>query len=318
MLIQSIPPLVRKLHIYLLIFLSFISGCRVREKWQTTTLLFFDTLCEIRIFCSASTFADASEEVYRAFSEIGEHFAPGRKDYSSPVVINLFHRSLDVYHDSEGCFDITVAPLSRIWGFLGNSHRLPSPQEIKSILGSIGMEKVKEENGNLILPPDMELDWGGIAKGYGIGVASKSLLEMGISRGFINAGGDLYCWGKNPDNQDWNIGIQHPRKEGYLGILSISNLGAATTGDYQRYFVVNGVRYHHVFDPRTGYPAKGKRSVTVIGPETVLCDALSTALFVCKQPEKILERYPDYGAVIVDSDGNISILGKTYPFRSLQ
>jgi thiamine biosynthesis lipoprotein len=164
----------------------------------------------------------------------------------------------------------------------------------------------------------MELDWGGIAKGYGIDLASKSLLEMGISRGFINAGGDLYCWGKNPDNRDWNIGIQHPRKEGYLGILSISDLGAATTGDYQRYFMVNGVRYHHVFDPRTGYPAKGKRSVTVIGPETVLCDALSTALFVCKQPAKILEKYPDYGVIIVDSDGKLFILGKTYPFRSLQ
>ena len=318
MLIPSITPLARKFHIYSLVFLSLILSCGVREKWQTTTLLFFDTLCEIKIFCSASTFEAASQEVYRVFSEVEEHFAPGRRDYSSPVVIDLFHRSLDVYHDSEGCFDITVAPLSRIWGFLNDSRRLPSPQEIKSILGCIGIEKIKEEKGNLILLPDMELDWGGIAKGYGIDLASKSLLEMGILRGFINAGGDLYCWGKNPDNQDWNIGIQHPRREGYLGILSISNLGAATTGDYQRYFTVNGIRYHHVFDPRTGYPARGKRSVTVFGPETVLCDALSTALFVCKQPKKILEKYPDYGAVIVDFDGHLFILGKTYPFRPLQ
>ena len=98
------------------------------------------------------------------------------------------------------------------------------------------------------------------------------------------------------------------------GSRIVSNLGAANAGDYQRFFLQDGQRYHHIFNPKTGYPALGKQSVTVIGPETLLCDALSTAVFVSRAPEEILQKYPEYGAVIVDSEGNISLLGKDYTF----
>lgn len=312
--------MVKKLCILLLVFLFLISGCRTKEKWHTSTILVFDTLCEIKIFCSSSAFKSAQKDIHRIFSEIDSHFSPGAHDYFSSIVLDLFERALKVYHDSNGCFDITVAPLSKVWGFLNKSYSVPAPEQIKSILRNIGMEKIKIEKNKkkLFLLPGMELDWGGIAKGFAIDLASQSLIKMGISNGFINAGGDLYCWGKNPDNQDWNVGIKHPRKSGYFGKLSISQLGVATTGDYQRYFVVDGIRYHHVFNPRTGYPAQGKQSVTVCGPETLLCDALSTAMFVCQEPEKILEKYPDYGAIIVDSDGNLTLMGKAFPFHPLE
>jgi len=260
----------------------------------------------------------AQEEVQRVFFEIESLFSPGIDDYSSPLVLDLFQRSLKVYHDSNGCFDITVAPLSRIWGFFDKSYVVPAPERIKSVLIFIGMEKIVQKDEALILPPGMELDWGAIAKRFGIDLASKSLLQMGISRGFINAGGDLYCWGENPSGQSWNIGIKHPRESGFLGVLSISDLGAATTGDYQRYFSKDGIRYHHVFDPRTGYPSQGKQSVTVCGPETLICDALSTALFVSQEPARILEKFPDYGAIIVDSNGNLSFLGKAYTFNPME
>jgi len=82
----------------------------------------------------------------------------------------------------------------------------------------------------------MELDWGGIAKGFAVDLASQALIQMGVKNGFINAGGDLYCWGKNPEQNSWQIGIKHPRANGVSAILSLSNIGAATTGDYQRYF----------------------------------------------------------------------------------
>lgn len=308
----------RKLCILLLASLILLSGCGVKERWHTSTILAFDTICEINIFCSSSRFKSAQEEVQRVFSEIESLFSPEADDYSSPLVIDLFQRALKVYQDSNGCFDITVAPLSRIWGFFSKSYVVPAPEQIKSALKLIGMEKVEERNAALILRPDVGLDWGAIAKGFGIDLASKSLVRMGISNGFINAGGDLYCWGNNPSDQSWNIGLKHPRESGFLGVLSISDLGAATTGDYQRYFVKNGIRYHHVFDPRTGYPAQGKQSVTVCGPETLICDALSTALFVSQEPEVILEKYPDYGAIIADSDGNLSFLGKTYPFNPIE
>jgi len=310
--------LARKLCIPLLAFLLLLPSCGVKERWHTSTILAFDTICEINIFCSPSASKSAQEEVQRVFSEIESLFSPGIDNYSSPLVLDLFQRGLKVYHDSNGCFDITVAPLSRVWGFFDKSYVVPAPEQIKSVLKLIGMEKIVLKDEALILLPGMELDWGAIAKGFGIDLASKSLLQMGISRGFINAGGDLFCWGENPSDQSWKIGIKHPRERGFLGVLSISDLGAATTGDYQRYFEKDGVHYHHVFDPRTGYPARGKQSVTVCGPETLICDALSTALFVSQEPAKILEKYPDYGAIVFDSDGNLSFLGKAYPFNSTE
>ena len=308
-----------KKFIPLLLTCSFLFlNCGEGEKWQTSTILVFDTLCEIKVFCSSSTFRSAQEEVEGIFSKIESLFSPEAEEYTSPMVLELYRKALQVYHDSDGCFDITVGPLSRLWGFLSKSYHIPSSGQIEATLKVTGMEKLKVKDAALILPRGMKLDWGAIAKGYAIDLASQALVEMGISGGFLNAGGELYCWGKNPDNQDWNIGIKHPRERGFFGILTISRLGAATTGDYQRYFIRNGIRYHHVFDPRSGSPASGKQSVTVCGPETVLCDALSTALFVSKAPEKIMEKYPEYGAIIVDSDGNLSFIGKAYPFSPVE
>lgn len=292
-----------------------LSGCRDREAWQSVTLLFFDTVCEINLLSSRPDFESSKEKIQSIFEDIEKNFSPGAAFYSSPRVINLYKKALAVYHDSEGSFDITVAPLSRIWGFRDKSHRIPSPEEIKDALEYIGMDKIILKADGLHLPPGMELDWGGIAKGFGIDLASNALLQTGIRNGFINAGGDLYCWGNNPDQKSWRIGIKNPRASGVSAILYLSNSGAATTGDYQRFFVKNGVRYHHVFDPKSGYPSKGKQSVTVVGPEALICDALSTALFVSPHPEKILKKFPDYGAVLIDSEGKISTFGRTYPIR---
>lgn len=297
-----------------LLFLC-ISCNRVEEKWQTTTLLYFDTVCEINLFCSPSDFESAKNKIKKTFQDIETHFSPDARSSSSPAVIFLYKKALDIYRDSQGCFDITVAPLSRIWGFYDRSHRIPELMEIERVLENIGMEKIILESDALLLQPGLELDWGGIAKGFGIDLASQTTIQMGIKQGFINAGGDLYCWGWNPDQKPWQIGIKHPRKGGVSAILFISDTGAATTGDYQRFFIKNGIRYHHVFDPKSGYPSKGKQSVTVVGPETLVCDALSTAIFVSPQPEKIIQKFSEYGAVVIDSEGKLSVIGKTFPLQ---
>jgi thiamine biosynthesis lipoprotein len=307
-----------KLLFVLLFILSLFFSCNEAIKWKTSTLLFFDTVCEIRLKGESSLLNRAKEKVFEVFTGIEKHFSPEVQDFSSPMAVELFQRGLDVYNDTDGCFDITVFPLSEAWGFFSRSYRIPPSREIESILDLVGMEKVKISNGVLVLQPGMRLDWGGIAKGYGIDLAAQALINEGVGQGFINAGGDLYCWGMNPAGEDWKIGIENPRKEGILGVLSLSDLAAATTGDYQRYFIEQGIRHHHVFDPRTGYPAQGKQSVTVIGPETVICDALSTALFVSMQPEEILNKYPEYGAVIVDAEGKVTQLGRSYTFQILE
>jgi len=303
----------KRVCLYLLPLLLSLAGCNISATWQKTTLLYFDTVCEINLFCTPSAFKAALQETKNTFSLIEENFSPGVQDYSSSITLALFKTAAEVNHSSSGSFDITVAPLSQLWGFQSGKHRVPASEEILLVLKRTGMKKIRINNGSLILNAGMELDWGGIAKGYGVDLAAQKLKDMGISKGFINAGGDLCCWGKNPEGKPWQVGIKHPREVGFVEVMPLSDKSAATTGDYQRYFIKKGIRYHHVFDPHTGYPSQGKQSVTVIGPETCLCDALSTALFVSKTPEKILKKYPEYRALLIDAMGEISNLGKNLP-----
>jgi len=307
----------KKTFFLFLLFLLGVSCSPVNKRWRTTTFLYFDTVCEINLFCSLSDFESSKKEIREIFQDIETHFAPGARSYSSPPVIFLYKKAMAIYRNSQGCFDITVGPLSRLWGFRDSPYRIPAPLEIEHALENVGMDKIIFKSETLFLKPGMELDWGAIAKGFGIDLVARSLIQLDIEHGFINAGGDLYCWGKNPDHKPWRIGIKHPRKEGVFAILFLSNTGAATTGDYQRFFIHEGIRYHHVFDPKSGYPAVGKQSVTVVGPEALICDALSTALFVSGQPEKILEKFPEYGAVVIDSEGRATLIGKTYPIQMI-
>ncbi len=301
----------------LLATIIFFNSCKKSSSWHQTNLVYFDTVCEVNIFCPPHKFKEVQEKIHQVFSEIEKHFSPEIKDYSSPMVIELFNKAKNIYEISNGTFDLTVAPLSRLWGFRSGQHEVPGKEKIEAILPLIDMRQVSLERHQLVVPPGVELDWGGIAKGYGIGLAYQSLKDSGISGGFLNAGGDLYCWGLNPEGKPWRIGIKHPRKSGFLGILFLTDSAAATTGDYQRFFIKDGIRYHHVFDPRNGYPARGKQSVTVIGPDPTLCDALSTALFISKAPQEIINHFPDYGAIIVDETGKLSFIGKKFPFQPM-
>jgi len=305
--------IIKRLYIYILPLLFSLTGCNPSASWQKTTLLYFDTICEVNLFCTPSAFKAALKETKNTFSLIEKNFSPGIQDYSSSLTLELFKTAVEVNRNSFGSFDITVAPLSQLWGFKSGEYRVPSSEEILSILKRTGMKKIRINKGSLILTAGMELDWGGIAKGYGVDLATQKIKDLGISKGFINAGGDLCCWGKNPEGKPWQVGIKHPRKIGFVEIIPLSDKSAATSGDYQRYFIKKSIRYHHIFNPHTGYPSQGKQSVTVIGPETCLCDALSTALFVSKTPEKILKKYPEYGAILINSKGEISKLGKLYP-----
>ncbi|MBN2408344.1 MAG: FAD:protein FMN transferase [Candidatus Aminicenantes bacterium] len=315
--VLSIRSPVRKTAFAGLLLILIGAGCRSSSRWHQYTVLFFDTVCDVQVFCPASQVHETQAELHRVFSAIETHFSPDRYDLSSPAVLELYGKARRLYCDSGGYFDISVGALTRLWGFSTKSYRLPQPEEIATALLSVGQEAIREQAGSLILPPGMILDWGGLAKGWGIDRAVAALRDLGITRGFVNAGGDLFCWGRNPSGSAWRVGIRHPRQAGYLGILSVTSVAVATSGDYQRFFEKNGVRYHHLFDPRTGYPARGKQSVTVVGPEGALCDGLSTALFSSPAPDDILARYPQYGAVIVDAAGNLRLLGKSYPLEIL-
>lgn len=253
------------------------------------------------------------------FGDVETLFAPGSGETTSPLVLRLFSKARSVHDISGGAFDITVAPLMDAWGmYSGQRPRRPSREELLSALALVGQDRIVQRPDGLQLSGTMRLDWGGIAKGFGVDLAAEAVMAGGVENGFINAGGDLFCWGSNSEGRPWRIGIKHPRRQGFLAVLSISNLGAATSGDYQRYYEVDGVRYHHLLDPKTGFPARGKQSVTVIGPETAICDALSTALFVSERPEEILKSFPEYGAVLVFDSGRITLAGKKFNVSFLQ
>ncbi len=295
--------------------LLWAAGCRSGPAWQEKTYFVFDTACQVEVYATPVEFRAAEKTIVSVFTEIQNEFSPESDDLSSPLVLNLYRLSQQIYRDSNGAFDITVKPLSRLWGFLNNnSSYVPTPEQISKTLRHVGSDKVKDLGSRLALESGAGLDWGGIAKGLAVDRAARALFSEGITRGYVNAGGNVFCWGANPEGGSWKIGVKHPRLQGFLGILSLRDCGAATSGDYQRYFETNGIRYHHLLDPKTGYPARGKQSVTIAGPRAVICDGLSTAVFVSADPAGIMARYPDYGAIIVDDQGRLTFLGKRYPF----
>jgi len=316
-------PLKKKAPFLFFIFFGLFSfyfyfSCRSASRWHDLSLLFFDTVCDLKIYGTEEEFTFAVKTVRNIFTQTEKLFSPAARDYSSEEVRQLFRLARKIYLDSEGAFDLTVGILTEIWGFRSKSYRVPEKEEISRALKFVGLEKIIEKENQLVVPEGVIIDWGGIAKGWALDQAFQALQKEGIGRGFINAGGDLICFGKNPDNQAWRIGIKHPRGPGFLGVLEISDLAVTTSGDYQRYFEIKGIRYHHIFDPRTGFPARGKQSVTVIGPQATICDALATALFVLNDASKLLSLYPDYGAIIVDEQGSLSFAGKTFPFIPLK
>ncbi len=217
----------------------------------------------------------------------------------------LLKNSLRISRITSGAFDITLAPLKKLWGF--NDHpRLPSREEINKVLRKTGWKKVHLRGKSLKLEPGCSFDLSGIAKGYAVDRAVKILRTAGIKSALVDAGGDIYALGRKPDGSKWRIGVKHPRKEGLIAVVELANSAIATSGDYENFFIKEGKRYHHIFNPSTGYPASLCQSVTVVAPTTLEADALSTALFVLG-PEKGKEVARNLGlsVLIVDSRGQV-------------
>ena len=192
-------------------------------------------------------------------------------------LLQIFLLSEKLYQDSDSLYDITVGALSELWDF--NKLHIPMEDSIKVALNYIGFEKLVFERLNLTKPEGVKINLGSLAKGFIIDKVIEYLISEGIESGFVNAGGDMRIFGQKKPLQ---IGIQHPRnsRNEMIGVLNIKNTAVVTSGDYERFFELDGKRYHHILDPRTGYPAEGTVSVTVIAPTALSADAYSTALFL--------------------------------------
>lgn len=231
----------------------------------------------------------------------------------SADALALVSRAQEINALTDGAFDITTEPLTRLWGFYsGLENRVPSQEEIESALEYVGAEHIKIDKDSVTLDKNTSIDLGGIAKGYASQKAAQMLEENGVDSALISLGGNVRAVGSKPDGTDWNVAITDPDDNSkQVGTLAVSGKAVVTSGGYQRYFEENGQIYHHIIDTETGYPAKsGLKSVTVVSEDDTLADALSTALFVMgleKSGRLYSEKSTLFGAVFVTDKNEVYI-----------
>ena len=203
----------------------------------------------------------------------------------SEDVAALLGQSLRLHQETGGAFDITLFPVSSLWGFPHGPYRVPDRDTLAAALARTGMQAIHWDRAARCFRsdnPELTLDFGGIAKGYAAEQMARVLKERRIRHALLNLGGNIKAIGAKPDGSPWRVAIQHPDDaNGYLGILSVSDLSVVTSGDYERFFEKDKARYHHILDPKTGAPARsGIRSATIVCSDCATADGLSTALFV--------------------------------------
>lgn len=206
----------------------------------------------------------------------------GQPQTVSSETEELLSFALEIAEETEGSLDPTIYPLLTAWGFTTENRQVPEQEEIQSLLEQVDYTRIQMVDDTVTVPSGMALDLGAVAKGYTGDQAAAYIKEQGITSALINLGGNVQAVGTKPDGSPWRIGLRDPFSEGNVGTLTVENSAVVTSGGYQNYFMgEDGQVYWHILDPDTGYPARtGLASVTVVAPEGVKCDALSTALFV--------------------------------------
>jgi FAD:protein FMN transferase len=210
-----------------------------------------------------------------------------------------------------GAFDITIAPVVKMWGFYNQQYRVPTEQELAAARALVGYDKVAvndQARTVLLQQKGMSIDLGGIAKGYAVGEIYKLLKARGVKHALINFGGAIGAVGDRIDGQKWVIGIKNPRgKSGSLvGEISVKDAFVSSSGDYERFFTRDGVRYFHIFDPATGRNPTGVMSTTVVGPNAMLTDTLTKILVMGPAAGmRFIASQPEYEALLIDKDGKV-------------
>lgn len=236
-----------------------------------------------------------------------------------PEIIKIIKTSIEYSKISNGAFDITVSPLIKLWGIGTENERVPTKLEINEKLSLVGYKNIsinEADSSVKLMKPGMAIDLGGVAKGFTADEIIKIFREYEIKAAIINLGGSsIYTLGEKPDKSKWSIAIQHPRREkneGNIGILKLNQTALSTSGDYQRFFIKDGKRYHHILDPSTGYPADaGVMSDMILIDSSIpdcnmLADILTKITFVSGV---------DKGFKIIDSLKGVSCMTVTTDYK---
>lgn len=283
-----------------ILVLLLLCGCAGERKAEETVFA-MDTVMDLRIWGADAE--HAVEEIAALLTELDHTWSATEAD-GIPAKLNLgdavlteaeqavLHRVETLSARTGGAFDPRLYALTWLWGFPTGEYRVPSEGEIRQAM------------------TESQWDLGAVIKGYAGQAAVEMLEDMDVNRAILNLGGNVQTYGNKPDGTPWQIAIQDPDDSGaYLGVVSVTGtVSVVTSGDYQRYFEQDGVRYHHILDPETGRPAaSGLRSVTVICRDGMTADALSTALFVMglEAGAELWRNSDDFEAVFVRADGAV-------------
>lgn len=230
----------------------------------------------------------------------------------SGELYDLIYRSLKVSILTEGAFDISFAGMAPLWKFEGQEvHSFPDSVRVAQAAQFADYNKIllnSDQSTVFLTDPEMKIGFGAIGKGYAANRAMSVMKALGIKSGMVNAGGDLITWGKKSDGKIWSMGITDPNsKDQMFAWLSLEDMALVTSGGYEKYFVYKNERYGHILDPRTGYPAKGLKSVSILCPDAELADALATAVYVMgeQQGMKLINQLKGIECLIITEDDRV-------------
>jgi len=225
---------------------------------------------------------------------------------------DLVARSVRLSSLTQGAFDITYGSIDkRLWNFDKTMTSLPDPETARSMVRLINYRNIILDEASCTIflkEPGMRIGFGGIGKGYAAEMARRVLIRQGIESGIVNAAGDLVTWGVQPDGKPWTIGIAHPDiKDLPFSYLAVSDMAVATSGNYEKFVWIDGKKYSHTIDPRTGLPVQGIKSVTIICPNAEIADAMATPVMIMgiKAGLHLVNQIRDIACIIIDDHNNM-------------
>ncbi len=330
---------------------ALICGCGIGRTMQTSSLFAMNTIMEIEVQGDESLIRGA-EDMIRSLekelsvtdseSVIGELNETGQAELEGDT-LEIVQRALDLCDETRGNLDISIYPVLRTWGFTTGTYRVPSDEELQELLKKTDYSRVRliyddhsgeteEKIGSAdnpdmtcraVLPDGMQIDLGSVVKGYTGSAIADYFEKEGVTCALINLGGNVQCIGRRPSGDKWKVAIKSPFPDsvsGVIGVIEAEDEAIITSGGYERYFEQDGKTYWHILDPKTGKPAdSGLASVTVVGKDGLLCDGLSTALFVMGLDEAVdfWKSHDDFEAVFVTNGGEVYVTEGVFPDFSL-
>lgn len=303
-----------------------LSGCQSKAEVQSQSrvIFYFDTVVTVNVYTDDTRVLDEMEAECLRYEKLlsktiegsdvwNINHANGERVAVSPETRELIGKAQEFALLSDGRFDITVEPCVALWDFTGeNIGVLPDADELAAAAEKVDWTKIDMNEEGVLLPEGMSIDLGAIAKGYISDRIADFLAENGVESALLNVGGNIRTLGVKPDGSDWRIGIQDPegvRDQSIIGLVTTGDGAVVTSGIYERGFTLDGVVYHHILDPNTGWSVQNELAgVSIVTKEACTADALSTTVFTMGLEEgtKFIESLEDVDAIFVTRDGEVS------------